>query len=168
MMRRIFFAIPDAPHARRVVDELQAASIDRQQMHAWSKSGADLTGLPVATEEQSQDRVWTLDKLLWNADLILFALATIGLVLAALYGSLAWAITAFAVMLGSYISGRWFAIKVPHTHLTDLRAPLAHGEVVLMVHVPKAKVREVERLVSRHHPEAEVGGVGWTSPILGT
>jgi hypothetical protein len=81
MMRRTFFAIPDAPHARRVVDELQAAGIDREQMHARSKSGAELTDLPVATREQGQDRVWALDKLLWNADLVLFALAIVGLCL---------------------------------------------------------------------------------------
>jgi|GEM_PF-6769950 len=70
MLRRIFFAVPDDLHARRVIDELQAGGIDREQMHAWSKSGAQLTGLPVATEAQGQDRVWGLDKLLWYADLI--------------------------------------------------------------------------------------------------
>ena len=167
-MRRIFFVIPDVPHAQRVVDELQEAGVDRDQMHAWSKSGAELTGLPVGTQEQGQDRVWALDKLLWNADLILFALATIGLLVAAAYASVGWAIAALAVMIGSYLFGRWFAIKVPHTHLSDMRVPLGHGEIVLMVDVAKEHVREVEQLVSRHHPEAEVGGVGWTSLILGT
>jgi len=167
-MRRIFFVILDVPHARRIVDELQAAGIGTDQMHSWSKSGAQLTGLPVASEAQVQDRAWALDKLLWNADLILFALATIGLLVAALYGSVGWAIVALAVMLGSYLFGRWFAIKVPHTHLSDMRVPIGHGEVVLMVDVAKERVREIEQVVSRHHPEAEVGGVGWTSPILGT
>jgi len=167
-VRRIFFVIPDVPHARYVVEELQVAGIDRDRMHTWSKSGARLTGLPVATEARGQDRTWTLDKLLWNADLLLFALATIGLLVAAAHGSVGWVIATLAVMIGSYSLGRWFAIKVPHTHLSDMRVPLAHGEVVLAVGVPKERVREVEQLVSRHHPEAEVGGVGWTSPILGT
>jgi hypothetical protein len=167
-MRRIFFVIPDVPHARRIVDELQAAGIGTDQMHTWSKSSPQLSGLPVASEAQGQDRAWALDKLLWNADLILFALATSGLVVAAVYGSVGWAIAALAVMLGSYLFGRWFAIKVPHTHLSDMRVPLGHGEIVLMVDVAKERVREVERLVSRHHPETEVGGVGWSSPILGT
>jgi hypothetical protein len=167
-MRRIFFVIPDALHARHVVDELQAAGVNRSQLHTWSRSGVTLTGLPVASEPQSQDRAWTLDKLLWNADLILFGLAAVGLALAAIYGSVGWVIAALAVMLGSYLFGRWFAVKVPHTHLTDLRVPLAHGEVVLMVDVPKDRVRKVEQLVSRHHPGAHVGGIGWASPILGT
>jgi hypothetical protein len=40
-MLRIFFAIPDVRYARRVADELQAAGLDREQMHPWSKSGTD-------------------------------------------------------------------------------------------------------------------------------
>ena len=37
-----------------------------------------------------------------------------------------------------------------------------HGEVLLMVDVPKRRVFEVEELVHRHYPDATVGGVGWT------
>lgn len=50
MIRRVYFVIPDVQHARRIVEELQAGGIDREQMHAWSKAGRQLTGLPVATE----------------------------------------------------------------------------------------------------------------------
>ena len=101
----------------------------REQMHTWSKTDVQLTGLPAATEAQGRDRAWALDKLIWNAELTLFGLATIGLSLAAVDGSVGWVIAALAVMVGSYIFGRWFAIKVPHTHLADMRVPLAHGEV---------------------------------------
>jgi len=33
--------------------------------------------------------------------------------------------------------------------------------VVLLVDVPRRRVREVEALIG-HHPEASIGGVGWT------
>jgi hypothetical protein len=69
-------------------------------------------------------------------------------------------------MIACYIFGRWFPTKVPHTHLTDLRIPLGHGEIILMVDVPRHLLREVEQVTRRHHPEAEVGGIGWTSPTL--
>jgi hypothetical protein len=97
-------------------------------MHACSKVGSQLPGLPLATL----------------------------------------ALTALAVMLGTFLLGGWFSSKVPHTHLTDMRVPLGHGEVVLMVDVPRNRIGAVDQLVRRHHPEAEVGGVGWTSPLLGT
>jgi hypothetical protein len=167
-MRRVYYVIPDVPHARRVVDELQAAGIAREQMHACSKAGSQLPGLPLATMAQSRDRVWTLDRRLWNANLVLFGLASVGFLFAAVAGSPGWALTALAVMLGTFVLGGWFSIKVPHTHLADMRVPLGHGEVVLMVDVPRNRVEAVDQLVRRHHPEAEVGGVGWTSPILGT
>lgn len=37
-----------------------------------------------------------------------------------------------------------------------------------MIDVPRARVRETEQSVSRHHPEADLGGVGWTITALGT
>jgi len=61
MLRKVYYVIPDVSHARRVVDELQAAGIQREQMHAWSKAGRQLTSLPVATEAQGRGRVWALE-----------------------------------------------------------------------------------------------------------
>lgn len=168
MLRRIFFVIPDVPHAKRIVKELEKAGIEWEQMHASSNPRVKLSGLPAATVAQNRDLVWALDKLFWRADLVLFALATLGLAAALYSGSLIWAALSAAVMLGTFLLGNWFSVKLPHTHLGDMRVPLNHGEVVLMVDVPLNRVREIEQLVSRHHPEAEVGGVGWTSPLLGT
>ena len=166
-MRRIFSPIPDTIYAHRVVAELQAAGIERSEIHASARDGIDLTGLPVATALQRQDRTWFLEHLFWNGNLILFGLAAVGLALA-LSGGWALGAAALAVMVGSLAMGNWFSVKVPHTHIGDLRVPLEHGEVVLMVDVPRKRVREIEQLVSRHHPETDVGGVGWTVPALGT
>jgi len=48
------------------------------------------------------------------------------------------------------------------------RCPHGHGEVVLMVDVPRERVHEIEHRVSPWHREAGLGGVGWTvgSPHL--
>lgn len=105
-MRRVYYVIPDVPHARRVVDELQAAGIERGQMHACSKAGRQVPGLPDATEAQGRDRVGALEKPLWNADLTLFGLAAVGLMLAATAGSVGWMLGALGVMLGAYVFGR--------------------------------------------------------------
>ena len=35
MLQRVYFVIPDVPQAPGVVDELQAAGIERVQMDAW-------------------------------------------------------------------------------------------------------------------------------------
>ncbi len=37
-----------------------------------------------------------------------------------------------------------------------------------MIDVPRTRLREIEQLVSRHHPKADLDGVGWTIRALGT
>lgn len=168
MLRRLYFAVPDARSARRIVNVLAATGVVVAQVHATARPGVDLAALPAATGPQRRDRVWRLEQLFWKSDLGIFALAAGGLILAAFTGSIPGVALALAVMLLSFVIGNRFAVRLPHAHLGELRIPLQHGEVVLMVDVPKHRVSEIEQLVSRHHPEAQVGGVGWTIPGLGT
>jgi hypothetical protein len=58
-------------------------------------------------------------------------------------------------------------IRVPHCHLNQMKVPLQHGEVVLLIDLPKNRVHEITQLVERHHPEAGLGGVGWTLSYAG-
>jgi hypothetical protein len=76
-------------------------------------------------------------------------------------------IASVVVLVATFIAGERFAIKLPHAHLADLRVPLEHGEVVLLVDVPLQRVREIEHLVAERHPEIGVGGVGWTIEAFG-
>ena len=168
MLRRIYFVIPDTMHARRIVGEIQAAGIKREQIHALAREGVDLAGLPGSTPAQHDDRVWRLDKLFWSADLILFGIAAVGLIAAAAMASVTGGVVALAIMLATFLLGRHFATRVPHVHLSEFQGALAHGEVLLMIDVARQQVREIEQLVSRHHPEASVGGIGWSMPALGT
>ncbi len=168
MLRRIYFAVPNRMHARSIVNELEAAGIERTQIHAVAKPGVDISDLPAATLPQRQDRVWALENFFWRGDLILFGIATLGLVLATFNAWVIGAIAAIAVMIATFLVGNHFAASLPHTHLGDLQVPFKHGEILLMVDVDRNRVREVEQLVTRRHPEAEVSGIGWTIHALGT
>jgi hypothetical protein len=168
MLRRIYFAVPDVAHARRIAGELERVGIDRSQIHAAAKPGVDISNLPAATRAQHRDRVWSLDQLAWKADLIFFGLAGLILVLALVNAWLYAALTAVAVMVLLFLAGDRFAVRIPHGRLADLRVPLKHGEIVLMVDIRKDRLREIEQLVSRHHPEAGIGSVGWTFRTLET
>jgi hypothetical protein len=77
------------------------------------------------------------------------------------------AVVSLAVLVAPFVAGERFAVRLPHAHLADLRVPLEHGEVVLLVDVPFRRVREIEHLVSQRHPEVGVGGVGWIVEALG-
>jgi len=164
LLRRIYFVIPDLPHTQAIVEELEEAHVSREQLHVVGDG--DLHGLPAATKAQQNDRVWLLERLFWSADLILFSIAVIGLVVAATAASMGGASLAIGVMMATFALGNQFATHMPHTHLGDLLNPLTHGEAILMVDVPKQRVDEIEHLVAQHHTEAQIGGVGWAVKSL--
>jgi hypothetical protein len=97
----------------------------------------------------------------WYGNLGLFVVALAAAGLALFAGAFGWAVVAATAAAATIVMGNRFAVKLPHGHLGDVRVPLSHGEVALMVDVPRRWVREVEALIG-HHPEASIGGIGWT------
>lgn len=167
LYRRLYFLFPDAGHARGVTRELVQTGVDEQHIHAVARDGVDLASLPQATVRQRQDAAGRIEAVAWNTNLALFAAATLAL-LAALFLTSVWlAVGALVVMAATFLGGAWFALRVPDVHLDEFREAIAHGEIVLMVDVPQKRVAEIEDLVHRRHPEANVGGVGWSIEGLG-
>jgi hypothetical protein len=74
---------------------------------------------------------------------------------------------AAVVAVGAVILGERFAVMPPHIHLSELRVPYAHGEAIRLVDVARTRVREIEQVVSRHHPAAGLGGIGWSVASAG-
>jgi hypothetical protein len=165
--RRLYFVIPDETQAAQVVNDLETVGVNRQHMHAIAGRGATLTQLPPATERQRQDAGSRLERLAWSGNLALFFLGVVGLIASLAGSSLLGAALSVAMMLLTLAGGALFALRVPDTHLDEFRGVLSHGEVLLMVDVPKRRVAEIEELLYRRHPEATPGGVGWTIEALG-
>ena len=168
MLRRLYFLFPDVKHAEQAVADLEQHDIDWEHMHCVARSDIDLSTLPLANKRQKSDRVWILEQWFWYGNLFVFGLALIGLVTALYWSSTGWALGMFGLMIISFIAGERFAVKLPHAHLNEMNSALNHGEILLMLDLPKERIIEIEHLVHCRHPEAEVGGVGWTSDALGT
>lgn len=167
MWRRLYLSFPDNDHARQVSDELQRDGISRAQLHAMNRDSGELPGLPPSSSGQRADRIWFWEQLYWSGNLALFGVALIGLVLALADGATGWALVCAALMLFTFFSGNYFASNIPHAHLNEMREPLQHGEVVLMVDLPAEQVAAVDRKISRAHPEVSGHVVGWAMPRLG-
>lgn len=165
--RRLYFLFPSTGHARHVAEELIQAGVAGQHIHAVARQGSDLTALPKATVRQQQDTAGRIEAVAWNTNLALFAVATVALLASFVLGSLWMGLFALAVMFATFVGGARFAVRVPDVHLDEFRDGIAHGEIVLMVDVPPKRVAEIEDLVHRRHPEACVGGVGWSIEGLG-
>ena len=127
-----------------------------------ARPDVEISGLPAANDAQRRDLVWFWDRAFWYGNLTYFAVALSAAVLALYLGSPGWASVAAVAAVALVILGQRFVVKLPHIHLSELRIPFAHGEVILLVDVPRSRVHEIEQAVSRHHPEAGLGGVGWT------
>ena len=161
MLRRLFFLFPNTEHAQRVVDELLNVGIRPRHLHAIAK-GVDLGDLPEATERQKKDVKFRLEWFIWNTNLVLFATALFALVASLIAGSAAWTLVSLLIMALTFFAGEQFAVKIPDVQLTEFTDALSHGEVLLMIDVPKHLVANIEDHVHHRHPEASVGGVGWT------
>ena len=74
---------------------------------------------------------------------------------------------AMAVLLATFIGGALFAYQVPDAHLDEFRGALAHGDIILLVDVPRARHGEIEELMRLRHPEAVPGGSSWTIDGIG-
>lgn len=160
--RRLFFLFPDPEHARQAVQELLNAGVDEAAIQTVSAEPARLAGLPNPRSPERADTAWRIERQAWRLNLGVFFVALAALALAALAQSIWGVALALLVMGGTFGAGVWFALRVPDAHLDEFREALAHGEVLVLVDVPPARVREVEALVHRRHPEAAEAGVGWS------
>jgi hypothetical protein len=167
MLRRIFFLLADEAQGSALVADLGSAGIGREHLHAVTGGGRLLQQFPLATARQQRNSVWQLQRWLWTGNLALFVLAALGLALALYTGHTLAALAAVAVMIAAVAAGVVFVYHMPETHLGELNIALKHGDIVLMVDVPKRRANEIAQLVRQRHPEAEASGIGWTIPALG-
>ncbi|MEJ1471627.1 MAG: hypothetical protein RPU59_11240 [Candidatus Sedimenticola sp. (ex Thyasira tokunagai)] len=168
MIRRIYILFPKASQAEKAVDELKGIGIDISQMHAVARPDIDLTDLPKASFRQQSDFGAKIESLLWNLNLGLFFLM-IGLsVITAFEGAWMIFLLCLAVMSVSFAAGSYFASYIPHSHLKEFHSALGHGEVLLLVDVPRWRLRDIDKEIRKRHPEASCDAVGWTSPTLQT
>ena len=167
MKRRLYFLFSDTDQARTAVADLAGLGVDVGRMHVIARPGADLSGLPPATERQRRDVLKRLEKTLWGGNLVLFGSALVGLVLAVVLNNVIGMVLAAAVMIVSFVGGALFALPLPTTHLDEFHEELRHGELLLMVDVSRDCVEDVEELMRRRHPEAVTGGSVWTLDAFG-
>lgn len=166
MLRRLFFLFPNEANAQEVVDQLLHLNITTRHIHAIAP-GTKLTSLPEATERQKNDTAFRVERFLWRANLLVFVVALVTLVAGLLSANSALAVISIVLMLATFIAAEQFVVKIPDVHLTEFTDALSHGEVLLMVDVHSGRVAEIENFIHHKHPEAAVGGVGWTLDAFG-
>lgn len=168
MYYRLYFLLPDETHAQRAMDSLKQAGVKPTMMHAHQRNVPDAADESDTAPWQRVKRAEKMEAWAWRADLAIFFLALLGLVVSLWMGSTWFSIGFITLMLISFIAGNLFAGWVPRVHLREFEHALSHGEVLLMVDVKHDRVAEIENLVHSKHPAAVAGGSSWTLPSMGT
>jgi len=167
MLHRLFFVLPDEAHALAVLRDIETAGIAQNHIHVVPGRGTTITQLPLATVRQQHDIGERVEKTIWVTNLVLFLIAFAAFLWAFYVMHIGGMVAMGAIMVLCVVGGAWFAMRVPNTHLAECKQALMHGEIVMMVDVPKRRAEEIGDIVERHHPEAVRGGTGWTIEALG-
>lgn len=166
-MRRLYFLVPSVDSAKKIVDELLLARIEERHLHVIAKEGTSMEDLPEATLTQKSDVVPALERgiAIGGATGILAGIVAVtfppaGLVLG---GGAMLAIGLAGAGFGAVMS-TMIGVSAPNSRIKQFQEAIENGELLMMVDVPKARVDEIEELVKKHHPEAEVEGTEPTIP----
>jgi hypothetical protein len=159
-MERLFFLVPDPNSAKQIVDELLLARVEARHIHAIAK-GTPMQGVPEATLVQTSDLIPALERGVAAggatgliAGLIAVAFRAAGL---ALGGGAVLAITLVGAGFGALMS-TMVGIGIPSSRLEQFQKAIEKGDLLMMVDVSKARVDEIQTLVTKRHPEAMLAG----------
>jgi hypothetical protein len=165
-MRRLYFLVPDIEDTRKIVNELLLARVDERHIHVMAKEGTPMEDLPEAHLAQKSDLVPALERGLAFGGitgvvvgLVAITVPPAGVVLG---GGAILASTLAGAGIGAWIS-TMIGVDVPNTRLTMFEEAIQNGEFLMMVDVAKDRVEEIDELVKRSHPEAEIKG---TEPAI--
>ncbi len=169
MKKRLYFLLPDIETTRKVVDELLLARVDERFIHVISRSESELAGLPKATMLQKTDLVHGMELGLFVGGLT-GTIAGVVLTLIPSLSSIATGGMVLAVAIAGALIGTWAAgmigISINNTRLAKFEQAIAQGQVLLMVDLPKTRVREISSLITSHYPSARSGGTEPTIPAF--
>jgi hypothetical protein len=166
-MRRLYFLVPSVDSARTINDELLLARIEERHIHVIAKEGTPLEDLPEATLAQRSDLIPALERgaAIGGATGILAGIIAVtvppaGLVLG---GGAVLATGLAGVGVGALMSSM-IGVDTPNSRIQKFQDAIDKGELLMMVDVPKDRIEEIDGLVKKHHPEAEIEGTEPTVP----
>ncbi|KQX29848.1 hypothetical protein [Variovorax sp. Root434] len=162
MKRRIYWLMPDLASARRAMDDLVRARVDVARIHFAGPEGMDMAGLHAANVWQTSDVVHAA-KTGWAVGSACGIV--VGLLAALMFPIFGddpeWEVAVLVAVVGGVV-GTWSAsmigISIPSPRLQRFEGAIAQGQILLMVDLPRSRMRDIEALLQSAHPEARFEG----------
>ena len=190
-MKRLCFLLPDIGSTHGIVDDLRAKGIHDSDIYVVAKESTPLGDLPDAGKIEESDFYPQLARglamggtigLIGGLIAMRFAGAVFGGGAVLLFGLIGAGVNALFVLgpivtdiapgydhITAAIGGALAATAgaaFPNSRLTQFEDAIEAGSVLVMVNVTEDAVGEIEKLVKRRHPEAEIEGVEPHTPVF--
>lgn len=169
MRRRLYFLLPDADSARRMLDEMLLARIEVGHIHFLGKRGELPRDLPEANFMQKTDFVHGAQVGFGIGGLAGIAFGLLAVTYAPEGAPLRMVTVLIAALLGAMF-GAWtasmVASSVPNSRLQRFQDDIERGKILMMADVPMGRVQEISDRVARRHSDAEPGGFEPTIPAF--
>jgi len=154
--------MPNITVTHNLVNELLLSHVEERYIHVIAKEGTPMEELPEASLFQKSDFVPAIERGLTLGaitgvvcGLVAMSLPPAGLVIG---GGAVLAIGAAGAGVGGWMSSM-IGISLPSSRLKKFEEAINQGEFLVFVDVARARVDEIEELVRKHHPEADIKGV---------
>ncbi|BAZ94001.1 hypothetical protein TspCOW1_10340 [Thiohalobacter sp. COW1] len=166
-MRRLYFLLPDLEVTHKAVEELLLQRIDDRHIHVMARDDSELGDLPRASLAQRSDFIPGIERgiTFGGATGIVAGLVALLMPEVVITGGAILAMGLVGAGMGAWAGGM-IGLDVPNSQMRRFEQPLAQGQILLMVDVPKGRVHEIEASVRKHHPEAGYGGTEPTIPAF--
>jgi len=168
-MRRLYFLVPTVDSARQINDELLLARVEERHIHVIARQGTALEDLPEARLRERSDLIPALERGAAIggvtgivAGIIAVTFPPAGLLLG---GGAILATGLAGVGVGALMSSM-IGVDVPNSRIQKFQSAIESGELLMMVDVPAGRVEEIDELVKKHHPEADIEGTEPTMPAF--
>ena len=155
-MRRLYFLMPDINVTHELVKELLLSHVEERYIHVIAKEGTPMEDLPEASLLQKSDFVPATIGAITGVvcGLVAMTFPPAGLVIG---GGAILAIGAAGAGVGGLMSSM-VGIGLPSSRLEKFEEAINQGEFLVLIDVPRSRVDEIEELVMKHHPEADIEG----------
>lgn len=162
MRRRLYYMLPDVPSARAMLDELLLARIEERHIKFLARDGTLPDDMPGCSFLQRTDLVHGAQLGMVIGGIVGLG-AGIFLVMFPPDGLTLRTAAILLVALGGALFGGWAsgmnAAAVPNKKLEQFTPRIEQGQVLMIVDVPPRRVREIEEMIAKRHPEISFGGI---------
>jgi len=168
-MHRLYFLMPDITVTHNLVNELLLSHVEERHIHVIAKEGTPMEELPEASLLQKSDFIPAVERGLTlgaatgvMVGLVAMTFPPVGL---AIGGGALFAIGAAGAGVGGWLASM-VGVSVPSTRLKKFEDAIKDGEFLVLVDVKRDRVNEIEELVKKHHPEADIEGTEPKMPVF--